>query len=230
MTIRFAPDGFSFAEGSDCEAALSEAPFNAIAPGPDFGHQLQEKVLDLVPIGEQLTNLTCQFISTRVILLPPDITDSSVAEEMYHLTINRADADEQLLLQPVELKGGQTITLCFGIDRDLFLFLQRNYGELTFEHRLASLITEGSRKSSGTCLVVRCDSQTLELVLFRNNQVEMANVYHATQVDTRCYYVMNTWLQMGLDQLEDNLLVVSTGTEGLQIRASLHRFIKHVFS
>ena len=231
MTIRFTPDGFSFAEcPNSASILLDEAPFHEIAPGPDFQHRLQEEVLNELSNTDTIHDLCCQLLSTRVILLPPEVTDPDVAEQMYHTTVSPAEAPEIVLQQPLSLPTGQEVMLCFGIDESLYYFLQRNYGELTFEHHLATLLVEGARMANGNCMVVRCDAQTLELALFRDKRLTLANVYRTTQAENRSYYIMNTWVQQELDQLQDYLLVLSPGNEGLQVRASLHRFIKHVYS
>lgn len=231
MTIRFTPDGFSFAEYPEGKSfLLDEAPFHEIAPGPDFQHRLQEAVLDQLPQSEKVYNVRCQLVSNRVIILSPDMTDSELAIGMFRTTLGETEEEEQIMFQPLVLENGQMVTLCFGIDHSLYNFLQRNFGEITFEHHLASLLTEGAKKAAGNCLVVRCNDRTLELAFFQEGRLGLANIYQTSQADSRSYYVMNTWQQLGLNQLEDNLLVLGSGTEALQVRASLHRFIKHVFS
>lgn len=231
MTIRFTPDGFSFTQcPTSATLLLDEAPFIEVAPGPDFQSRLQAQVLERLSTTDAVPDLTCQFVSTRVILLPPDIHDLELAAQMLHATLCEPEEPEEVILQPLSMPTGQQVNLCFGISRSLFLFLQRNYGELTFEHHLSTLLVEASRMAQGNCLVVRCDAQNLELALFRNRQLQLVNVYRTTHPENRSYYVMNTWTQEGLDQLQDYLLVLGGTNEGLQIRASLHRFIKHVFS
>lgn len=220
LTIRFSPDGFSFNDDVSCE----------IAPGQDFIKQLEEAVLEHVPPGHN-DIIRCEIETTRLMLVPPEIQDKATIREMFNATVSQSSKDEELLTQTVTLtKTNQTVTLCFAIDRDLYNFLIRNYGEPLFCHPMASLLSEADRMTQGNCLVTRCDKQFLELALFRGDRLHLCNCYRTTQADTRSYYVMNTWLQQGLDQLQDYLLVLGQGNEGLQIRASLHRFIKHVFS
>lgn len=230
MTIRFTPDGFSFTKSTDLSSTAEEESFFEIAPGPDFQSRLQAQVLDQLPATEQLLDLSCQFISTRFIVLPPHVTDVETASSMYRVTLSESETPEEILLQHIALPTGQEVTICFGIDRELYLFLMRNFGEVSFCHHIATLLTEGARKAQGNCLVVRCDAQYLELALFRSGALHLVNAYHTSQSEHRSYYVMNTWTQQGLDQLQDFLLVLGNSNEALQVRASLHRFIKHVFS
>lgn len=231
MTIRFTPDGFSFTQcPSSATTLLDEAPFFEVAPGQDFQLRLQEQILDYLPTSDSIPDLTCQFVTPRVILLPPEVNDLTLATAMFQATLCPSDEPEEVLLQPLALPTGQEVILCFGISRSLFLFLQRNYGELTFEHHLSAMLVEGARMAQGNCMVVRCDAQNLELALFRNRKLHLTNVYRTSQAENRSFYVMNTWTQEGLDQLSDYLLVLGGNNEGLQVRASLHRFIKHVFS
>lgn len=221
LTIRFSPDGFSLNDDVACE----------IAPGQDFIHQLEEALLEQLPPASTQA-ICCELETTRFMLIPTEIQDEQqLIQEMFNATLSRPANEEVLLTQQVSLtKTNQSVTLCFAIDRDLYNFLIRNYGEPAFIHPIATLLTEADRMTQGNCLVTRCNKHFLEIALFRGERLQLCNCYRTSQADTRSYYVMNTWLQQGLDQLQDYLLVLGQGNEGLQIRASLHRFIKHVFS
>ena len=231
MTIRFTPDGFLYAEcPGTASVVLDDAPFHEVAPGPDYQQRLHSALLDAIPASEQIRDIIVQIVSTRVVILPPEVNSPSEAEAYYALTIDRGETDEAILLQHITLATGQEVELCYGIDRELYNFLMRNFGEVVFEHHLSTLLEQGARMASGNCMVVRCDRQYLELALFRQGKLDVTNVYRTTQAENRTYYIMNTWLQQKLDQLKDSLLVIGQATECLQVRASLHRFIKHVFA
>ena len=229
MTIRFTPDGFSFIEHpDDASPLLDEAPFHEVAPGPDFQQRLHEAVLDALPQRETPPDLTVQLVSTRVVVLPPDITDPEVAEQMFQATFTEADEAEQTLLQPLDLPNGQQVNLCFAIDRSLLHFLKRNYSELRFEHHLATLLLKGARQADGNTLVVQCLDQFLEVALFRQAKLSLVNVYRSTQAANRNFYVMNTWIQEHLDQLHDSLLILGHGDATRQLHQDLRPFIKQI--
>ena len=266
MTIRFAPDGFSFIDCSGASsspsddatsprlsvatsALLDDAPFHEVAPGPDYQQRLHEAVLNVLPEGETPLDLTVQVLSERVVILPPD-TDPDLATSMYHVTLSDLDEPEQVLLQPITLPSGQRVTLCFGIDRQLYLFLERNCGDLRFEHHLTTLLQGASStapsssslrpqvslsqpsmaapSSPQSSLATVVTPQFLELALFRAGQLVLANVYRTSQADNRRYYVLNTWLREGLDQLNDLLLILGKGDPAAQLHQDLRPFIKHI--
>ena len=257
MTIRFAPDGFSFIDCSGASssplddatsprlsvatsALLDDAPFHEVAPGPDYQQRLHEAVLNVLPESETPLDLTVQVLSERVVILPPD-TDPELATSMYHVTLSDLDEPEQVLLQLLTLPSGQRVTLCFGIDRQLYLFLERNCGDLRFEHHLATLLQGASsapafqsqpsmaaQPASQACLATMVTPQFLELALFRSSQLVLANVYRTSQADNRRYYVLNTWLREGLDQLHDRLLILGNGVPATQLHTALQPFIKHI--
>ena len=257
MTIRFAPDGFSFIDCSGASsspsddatsprlsvatsALLDDAPFHEVAPGPDYQQRLHEAVLNVLPESETPLDLTVQVLSERVVILPPD-TDPDLATSMYHVTLSDLDEPEQVLLQPLTLPSGQRVTLCFGIDRQLYLFLERNCGDLRFEHHLATLLQGASsapafqsqpsmaaQPASQACLATVVTPQFLELALFRSGQLVLANVYRTSQADNRRYYVLNTWLREGLDQLNDLLFILGKGDLPSQLHQDLRPFIKQI--
>lgn len=223
-TIRLTPDGFSLYNATDGRTSYD------VAPGPDFGQRMQESILEHLPVADTQEGLVCEVETTRLLLLPPEISHPDVQQQMYDVTFSATPEEEQLLTQTFTLPTGQAVQLCFGLNRSLYHFLQRNYEMVSFSHPIVSLLEEGARMAQGNCLVVRCDERYLELALFRDKQLYLCNSYHTTQAENRTYYVMNTWQQLGLDQLSDYLLVLGGTNEGLQVRASTHRFIKHVFS
>ena len=267
MTIRFAPDGFSFIDCSGASsspsddatsprlsvatsALLDDAPFHEVAPGPDYQQRLHEAVLNVLPESETPLDLTVQVLSERVVILPPD-TDPDLATSMYHVTLSDLDEPEQVLLQPITLPSGQRVTLCFGIDRQLYLFLERNCGDLRFEHHLATLLhraapsvapsssslrpqvspsqpSMAAPSASQACLATMVTPQFLELALFRSGQLILANIYRTSQADNRRYYVLNTWLREGLDQLNDLLLILGKGDPAAQLHQDLRPFIKQI--
>ena len=267
MTIRFAPDGFSFIDcsgayssplddatsphlGVATSALLDDAPFHEVAPGPDYQQRLHEAVLNVLPESETPLDLTVQVLSERVVILPPD-TDPELATSMYHVTLSDLDEPEQVLLQPLSLPSGQRVTLCFGIDRQLYLFLERNCGDLCFEHHLASLLhraapsvapsssslrpqvspsqpSMAAPSAQQACLATMVTPQFLELALFRSGQLVLANVYRTSQADNRRYYVLNTWLREGLDQLNDLLFILGKGDPASQLHQDLQPFIKQI--
>lgn len=222
-TIRFSPDGFCLYDPTTEPASYD------IAPGPEFIEHMQEALLENLPTATPPEALCCEIETTRLVLLPPD-TKKSLIEEMYRLTFVTTEDEEQIITQPVTLSTGQEVILCFGFSKSLYNFMLRNYENVTFSHPMASLLEKGADMAQGNCLVVRCDARYLEMALFRNKELHFCNTYHTSQAENRTYYVMNTWQQLELDQISDYLLVLGSNNEALQVRASTHRFIKHVFS
>lgn len=233
---------------------LDEVPFHEVAPGHDFHLRLQHEVLEVLPECETPPDLTVQIVSDRVILLPPHITDSETASLMYRTTLSEPAApahtdplsesavEEQILLQPLTLPTGQRVVLCFGINRSLYLFLQRNFGDLTFEHHLTTLLTKASPAPtplqassalspvslSQSSIAAQVTPQFLELALFRQGKLVLVNVYRTSHPDNRAYYVLNTWMREGLDQLHDSLLILGHGVPATQLHTDLQPFIKQI--
>jgi len=218
------PDGFSISTPAEGRRSYD------VAPGPDFVQRLEEAILEKLPVSETQEGLLCEVETTRLLLLPAEITEARIQEQMFRATFSTPAEEEQIVMQSVNLSANQEILLCFSLNRALYHFLLRNYEGVKFNHTITSMLEEGVRMAQGNCLVVRCDEHYLELALFRDKLLHLCNTYHTTQAENRTYYVMNTWQQMGLDQLSDYLLVLGGTNEGLQVRASTHRFIKHVFS
>lgn len=223
-TIRLTPDGFSL-----FDPVAGNSTYD-VAPGPDFILRMEETILDKLPTDVERESLVCEVETTRLLLLPPEMKDEQLRRQMYDMTFSATTDEEQLIVLPYETPAGQVLQLCFGIDHALYNFLLRNYENIQFSHPITSLISEAIKLVQGNCLVVRCNERYMELAVFRGKQFEFCNSYHTSHAENRTYYVMNTWKQLQFDQLTDYLLVLGGTNEGLQVRASTHRFIKHVFS
>ena len=226
---------------SSASSLLDEVPFHEVAPGPDFSLRLQHEVLEALPECETPPDLSVQIVSDRVILLPPHITDLDTATLMYRSTLSEpaspthtgplseSAVEEQLLLSPLTLPTGQRVVLCFGINRSLYLFLQRNFGDLTFEHHISTLLTKAAPASlPEPFMAAQVTPQFLELALFRQGKLALVNVYRTSHPDNRAYYVLNTWMREGLDQLHDHLLILGNGVPATQLHTALQPFIKHI--
>lgn len=226
---------------SSASFLLDEVPFHEVAPGPDFNLRLQHEVLEALPECETPPDLTVQVVSDRVILLPPHITDLDTAALMYRTTLSEPAApahtdplsesavEEQLLLQPLTLPTGQRVVLCFGINRSLYLFLQRNFGDLTFEHHISTLLTKAAPASlPEPFMAAQVTPQFLELALLRQGKLALVNVYRTSHPDNRAYYVLNTWMREGLDQLHDRLLILGNDVPASQLHTALQPFIKQI--
>ena len=85
-----------------------------------------------------------------------------------------------------------------------------------------------AQPASQACLATMVTPQFLELALFRAGQLVLANVYRTSQADNRRYYVLNTWLREGLDQLNDLLLILGKGDPASQLHQDLQPFIKQI--
>jgi hypothetical protein len=82
--------------------------------------------------------------------------------------------------------------------------------------------------SPQSCLATLVTPQFLEIALFSANQLVLANIYRTSQADNRRYFVLNTWLREGLDQLNDTLLILGSGDPASQLHQDLRPFIKHI--
>ena len=85
-----------------------------------------------------------------------------------------------------------------------------------------------AQPASQACLATMVTPQFLELALFRSSQLVLANVYRTSQADNRRYYVLNTWLREGLDQLNDLLFILGKGDPASQLHQDLRPFIKQI--
>ena len=193
LSIRLLPDGFSF---------LNQ--FYPILPGADYAKRLEEGLLDKISESTEI-QMIGQFSieTTRFCLSPLDI-DANLAQTMYETSLPKAEQDETVLSLEDNVHG---VRFSFGIDRQLYLFILRNWPDITFTHPLFELYKQQAATDRHTqdCMIAEAEGKYLNLLVFKGDKLTLANRFEDCGSNNNLYYIMNCWEQCGLDVLDDKL-------------------------
>lgn len=213
ISIRFLPDGFSFA-GTFCP----------VAPGADYEKRLESALFDagLNELASSDVEVVCSAETQRFVLSSADENTEQEAEQMYGVSLTDADSEEVLVHQS-DAAGRLRIT--FGIDAELYHFMHRNLNEVTFVHPLMHLHEEWSGRvdADACCMIAQYEGSVLNLLVYKSASLYMANRFICTSSDNALYFVMNAWKQCALDVIDDKICIV---TESEELRQNLGKYIK----
>ena len=198
ITIRLLPDGYSFLNQD-----------HPIQRGADFIERIKESLLEGIECCDvpETATFVCSVENVRFCLSPLE-TDLD-AEQSYRFCLSEAEQEETLLHLEDVAHG---IRFTFGIDTQLYHFLQRNCPEITFTHPLFELFTQWASKEEvkQNCMVAEAGENFLNLLIFKEGKLQIANRFENTSEEDIVYHVMNCWTQCTLDVLDDKLYLTTT--------------------
>jgi hypothetical protein len=205
LSIRLCPDGFSFytynvlEEDSFCRENVE------IAPGADFNARLQELVFAHPRLLADYQECHCSVVTTRFTVVPPEC-DEAEGEKMFHLVCGTADEPEQLLHSH---EGG--VHFVYALSEELHHFLTRTFQGLRFHLSLATLhnyFAEKCKEGNQAKMVAQMCSGDQQLLVYRKGRLQLANAYREQEPANMLYYLLNTWVQCGMDNGFDQLLLL----------------------
>ncbi len=209
ISIRLQPDGFSYS-----------GQFHAVLPGADFIQRLEEALLDALQ-NEEANNFDCTVETTRYAIIPAE-ADNTLAKQMYQLCQAQPETEEDVLMQNA---GDQQFRIAFGIDHQLYTFLQRNLGQVTFTHPLVWLYDTwtGRQETEADCMIVEASEKAINLLIYKNGRLHTAHRSNVSGTDNQTYYVMNLWTLNNLDVIEHKIYLQNATNE---LQNQLSQYIK----
>jgi len=212
ISIRLLPDGFSY---------LNQ--FYPVLPGADFNKRLEEALFETLNEAEEPAAVEgeCLVENVRFFLSPLEI-ENSLAKAMAQKTLPIID-DEQVTIELEDQR--HNIRFSFEIDSHLYHFIQRNWPEVSFSHPLYELFEQwvDQEQVQEDCMVAEAGENFLNLLIFKNGSLFMANRYEVTGTDNILFHLMNCWTQCGLDVIDNKLYL---RTEVKSIQEQIGQYIK----
>ena len=213
ISIRLLPDGFSY---------LNQ--FHSVLPGADYNRRLQEAILEVLETAADgdADECACSIENTRFCLTPLEV-EPSLAQLMYTTSLPTAENEETTIEMRDEERG---VRFTFGVDAELYHFILRNWPYTTFTHPLFELYGQwaGREEVKSDCMVADASERHLNVVVFRNGGLHLANRFEVTGEDNILYHLMNCWTQCELDVLTDTLYLQ---TEVKELGQNIGQYIKH---
>lgn len=228
LSIRLQPDGFLFSTHNiteDDSFSLQEVP---IAPGPDYNSRLKNRILDTKELLCDYKEIHITVATPRFTLFPVYEIEEATAGRFYGLTCSETKEPETLLQ---EIHTGSGIGFIFGIDQELCNFLNRTFPEVKYHHPLCilhSYFSEKSKMGNNAKMIVQLPEHGIDLLVYRNGRLQLANSYPDNGIENMAYHIMNTWLKCGLDARQDLLQLAGNKAIQAKLTELLSPLLKHI--
>lgn len=179
----------------------------------------------------ELNFLTQQFEKTNVIfaspcyqLVPSSFFDRKQKEGLFSLS----GIGESYVLTSALPKYESTIMA--GVDADVYGFMKRSLYNPHFYNQSELLINyfEGDKKNISLYakMYVELTDSLLNILCFKNNKLLYAVSYEDLSDREQLYFILKIWESLGLDQLQDQLLISDKIDEAVIL--ILKKYIKNI--
>ena len=233
LSIRLAPDGFSFSTHSmavDNSFVYREAPFASAAA--DQAHSaaylaaLEEYVLQHEELLQPYRRVEIVVASTRFTFIPSELYGAESAPEWYRFTLQ--PAPEKILVDLLEHTGARCV---YGIDEALYGFLCRTFPEARFRHHM-SVLSEyfaiKSRQGNTDKMICQLSGGMIDILCYGKGRLRLANSYRFRYINDAAYYVLATWKSLAMSQQVDTLHLAGSRTQTAEMTRLLSKYIAKV--
>lgn len=225
LSMRIHPSEFMFSlykPGDGKNYCLRETKFE----------QSSESLLERIQkIVYELNYLTQQFAKTNVVFVTPDyhfvpsgMYDSKRRNELYTFSTEKEDT----LVMANEISKYDVVSLA-SVEEDLYDFLKRSLYNPKFHVHSSQLVNlfggAPNVVSVNAKMYVNVGDCMVDIICLRGKELLHASSHEGLSANEIVYYVLKTWESLGLNQLQDKLLMAGNVEESSQ--ATFKEYIKN---
>jgi len=227
LSIRLLPDGFSFYTGQGREEQILIHSCTT-GPGDDFLTLLKEAVFEKGLPEEEYISIRIVSVGAPFTFLPDGLISKKEYGSFFP-ALSSQSGQPVYISNPIQSIGR---VLVYSLEEDLYFFLQRNFPEANFLHQITNLTSyylhSKETEIKYNYLFVQCEKQQISILLTSLEGILFANSFHYISPNDAIYYIMHTFLQFNLDQLNNFVLVNGTTEYAAEITAILQKYVNKV--
>ncbi|MBW9200242.1 DUF3822 family protein [Bacteroidales bacterium SW299] len=210
LSIRLSTDGFSFAIHPD--EGGEDVLFRTFHVNPQ--HSMAANVKEFLAETDTLKHAFRQtnilIHTSRYTPVPFELYEDDQTELLFYQNLPKQN--NEIILCNILSKSN--IAILFSIDKLTHQLLSDYFPKARFFASISPTIeylTLRSRKNGNSRAEVFAilHQKSLDLLAFKNQKPVLANSFKASNMNDKCYYLLNLWKQLNLDQQQDVLYVDS---------------------
>lgn len=227
LSIRLNADSFKYAVID----TVKEAKSDTTVWKTDVSLSLTANLREFFKEHEELCD--CQQVvvkleTTRYVIVPNELFDEKQADLFFCHNLTKQE-NETVLFDECSKLG---IAVVYGIDTNAYHLLLAQFSNIRFVSLISSLISclaEKSRQGDNRKMFVRLGDSVVDVLCFDFGKLLLANSYTCRETSDRFYYIMYAWLQIGLNQELDDILLMGASSDKANLLAMIDKYIRHRF-
>lgn len=230
LSIRFSADGFYFAllNPKVKEKSDSSTPYiYKVDESLSFTANLKRAVDELEWLSYKYKAVHIIITTPRFTIVPLDYFEDEHAESIFYH--NFPSIDNEVVEYNIIQKNNAVVL--YGIDKVLLTMLYNLFPEAQVKVQATSLIehlTSQNNHASQQQMLCLMAKDNIILAAMDHHNLLICNSFNCTQTSDRLYYILHCWKQLGMDQLNDELLLAKHLDETDELKQELGRYISHI--
>ena len=226
LSIRLAPNGFSFCISSPTEPSVFYFQETTIGTKLSYLESIKKFVFDLGIFSNTFNKSSIFVVSKNYTLIPEQFYDQKLTRELFNFNFH---APEGVILNDKSYNSDYHID--FNIDEQVYSFLKRHLCNPTFHHHSTSLIyllqNNELNRTTKECFIDFHD-EFMTVICFSENKLLTANTFAETNTSNISYFVMGIWNKLGFDQDIDKLYLSGKIELQQRVEEELKSMIKNI--
>ncbi len=226
LSIRLAPDGFSFCIYSDTDPSVFHHQGTSLGNRLSPNDQIKKVIFDLGFFSQPFRKTSVTVVSPRYTLVPDAYYDRKRVRDLFQFNFHQPDGS--VLVDSVQ---EEACHILFELNGELHAFLARNLWNPCFRHHTGSLLRlfhaydkDPERKS---CFADFHD-QSVTLICFSGERLLAVNTFPAVNVHDTTFFIVSLWDKLQLDQSADSFFLSGDVTSHNASVEILQRLIRKV--
>lgn len=226
LSIRLAPDGFSF-----FVLNVKENEVIAFQQSPIDIHQdavvialntLRSQEVFSFPFKEVKVLIDFPAVTT----IPSPLFDEDNIEELFGLNVD-IGLNEYVLSNHC---SAYDLEVLFSIPKELYAFFNKNFSNIQFIHKLTSVLNEANAytKKAQEQLFISYTEHHFTAVALRNSSLIYHNCFNLNSSDDLVYFFLLVYQELGFDQYQANVLIDGVIKEESKAINTVREYIKQV--
>jgi hypothetical protein len=226
MSIRLRPDGLSFSAYSPGEGQsffFRDVTFDGNAP---YTSSLKELFFTNECLTWTYKKTNILSVSGQYTLLPDSVFEEKMRSAV--LAFNFSYPEKRCLVNHLEEEKARLI---FGVNEEIYEFCARSTTNPLFTHHITSCLTILRKETYGASpsrMYVIVHRRMVDIICFEGERLVFVNSFDFDNMGDLTYYILYAWVETGMNQLEDAMLLSGDAGMCTRLTASLATYIRHI--
>ena len=203
LSIRLAPDGFSFYIFSPGDPSVFHFQETSLGNKLSYIDHIKKVIFDLGFFSQVFNKTTVTTVSPQYTLVPDPFFDKKKVKEIFHFNFHEPQG---VVLSEASSTGSWHVL--FNVQEEVHAFLLRNLWNPVFSHHITPLLrlfgAEQKEEKTKRCFVDFHD-HLVSIVCFEDDRLLSANTLSSVNPHDTTYHIASIWEKLKLNQTTDRL-------------------------
>jgi hypothetical protein len=227
LSIRVCADGLSFCVYTPSSPEPFEYKVYKVKPTISLAANLKEALMTEPILKENYQRVNVIVSTANFTTVPVVAFKSEDVEDIYNYVFPKA-TPRKISYNVLRRSG---IAIIFGLDKNIYQLILDDFPRARFYASASTLIEFfGERSLLGTNkkMFSYIHENEMTLYAFDQGRLLFVNTFNVHETADCQYYILNVWKQLGMDQIDDALFIITDNEKRKDLSEKIQLFLKSV--